>query len=191
MNWLPGAGQDDPRLAPASPLLLLKIPMSDQEVHHWLSKFPLDERLRADVASVMNVLPAPVREDFTDDPGFRVADYEPGPGVVVHVAVGSPGRNRAGRAVVLKRTLRRRPEAFIRYVIAHELVHGTCATAAAGRAKTRSPPPTRWRQRGGFQSRSGWLAGKPQHHSSGESSEIARSAYCFTMERFAHSFGSS
>jgi hypothetical protein len=97
--------------------------MSENELHRWLANFPMDERLRSHVACVMNTLPAQVQADFTGDPGFAVADYEPGPGMVVRVAVGAPGRNRSGRAVVLKRTLGRRPPAFIRYVIAHELAH--------------------------------------------------------------------
>ena len=59
--------------------------MSEHELHHWLAKFSLDEWLRAHVALVMNRLPVGVREDFTGDPGFCVADYEPGPGVVVRL----------------------------------------------------------------------------------------------------------
>jgi hypothetical protein len=90
----------------------------------WLARFSLHDLLHGHVAAVIERLPAPVREDFLTDPSFAMCDYEPGPGVVVHVPVGSPrGRRRPGRSVVLKRTLRHRPAAFIRYVIAHELAH--------------------------------------------------------------------
>jgi hypothetical protein len=92
-------------------------------VHHWLSRFELDEFLHAHVAEVLVVLPDPVREDLLTDESFRICDYEPGPGVVFHVLVGSPVRNGKSRSVVLKRTLRRRPVPFVRYVIAHELAH--------------------------------------------------------------------
>jgi len=89
----------------------------------WLARFELDAFLRGHVANVLGALPRHVREDFLGDPSFMLFDYEPGSGVVAHVPVGLPGRNGAGRSVVLKRTLRRRPEPFVRYVIAHELAH--------------------------------------------------------------------
>ena len=89
----------------------------------WLSRFGLDESLVGHVACVFARLPGPVREDFVADPAFVLSDYEPRPGAAVHVVVGAPRRNAAGRSVLLKRTLRRRPEAFVRYVIAHELAH--------------------------------------------------------------------
>ena len=105
--------------------LIPAIPETGQAtVNRWLSRFALHELLHDHVAVVMERLPRPVREGFLNDPGFAMCDYEPGPGVVVHVPIGSPrGRRRPGRAVVLKRTLRHRPAAFIRYVIAHELAH--------------------------------------------------------------------
>ena len=71
----------------------------------------------------MRRLPVDVREDLIADERFRICDYEPGPGVIAHVPVGMPGVGQASRSVVLKRTLRHRPEAFVRYVIAHELAH--------------------------------------------------------------------
>jgi hypothetical protein len=89
----------------------------------WLSRFELDAFLFAHVAAVLAALPRHVRDDFLGDPSFLLFDYEPLAGVVAHVPVGLPGRSRAGRSVVLKRTLRRRPEPFVRYVIAHELAH--------------------------------------------------------------------
>jgi hypothetical protein len=93
-------------------------------VGEWLARFGLDELLRDHVAAVIERLPGPVREDFLTDSSFALCDYEPGPGVVVHVPVGRPrGRRRPGRAVVLKRTLRHRRPEFIRYIIAHELAH--------------------------------------------------------------------
>jgi len=75
------------------------------------------------VAAVLAALPAAVRDDLVEDPNFWLCDYEPGPGVVMHVPMAAPGRNRAGRSVVLKRTLRLRSECFVRWLIAHELAH--------------------------------------------------------------------
>lgn len=94
----------------------------EQLIHHWLSQFGLDAFLHSHVAGVVLLLPEPVRADLISDRAFRICDYEPGRGMV-HVPVGMPGQNGAGRAVVLKRTLRRRPVEFVRYVIAHELAH--------------------------------------------------------------------
>ena len=101
---------------------------SSLTIDDWLSRFGLDSSLRAHVAGVVVLLPEHVQADLVNDQGFRICDYEPGRGTVV-VPVGSPGRNGAGRAVVLKRTLRRRPIAFIRYVIAHELAHALLRNA--------------------------------------------------------------
>jgi len=94
-----------------------------ERVHRWLEGFPLDEVLRGHVATVMVRLPAHVMEDFLADPGFALCDYEPAAGAMTVVPVAPPRRNAAARSVVLKRTLRRRPESFVRYVIAHELAH--------------------------------------------------------------------
>ena len=94
-----------------------------QAIDRWLSRFELDAFLHAHVVGVLIELPDVVRDDLLTDKSFRICDYEPGPGVVAHVPVGLPGRRRASRSVVLKRTLRRRPPAFVRYVIAHELAH--------------------------------------------------------------------
>ena len=91
-------------------------------LEQWLDGFALDVELRRQVAHVLSALPAGVRSDLVEDPGFRVSDYEPGLGVM-QVLVGLPGRRAPSRSVVLKRTLRRRPVAFVRWVIAHELAH--------------------------------------------------------------------
>ena len=96
---------------------------TDHPIHCWLNRFALDAFLHAHVADVLATLPGPVRQDLLDDPSFRLSDYEPGPGVVAHVPVGVPEGRRASRSVVLKRTLRHRPQAFVRYVIAHEFAH--------------------------------------------------------------------
>ena len=93
------------------------------EIETWLLSFDLDEFIHGQVARVIAALPVSVRNDLIRDPNFRLADYEPGPGVVVRVPFGSPLRRHPSRAVVLKRTLRHRPENFVRYVIAHELAH--------------------------------------------------------------------
>jgi hypothetical protein len=92
-------------------------------IHTWLLNFDLDVRLRPHVAAVVEQLPGCVRDDLMNDPGFQMCDYEPGPGVVMRVPVGLPRRRRASRSVVLKRTLRHRPEPFVRWLIAHELAH--------------------------------------------------------------------
>ncbi len=89
----------------------------------WLLNFDLDTRLRSHVAAVIEQLPGGVRDDLMNDPGFQMCDYEPGPGMVMRVPVGVPRPHRASRSVVLKRTLRHRPEPFVRWLIAHELAH--------------------------------------------------------------------
>src|SRR4051794_24050347 len=88
----------------------------------YLASFPLDPVLHGHVAAVFAALPAHVLSDFVTDPGFSLCDYEPTL-LAAHIRVASPGVRRPSRAVVLKRTLRRRPEGFIRWVIAHELAH--------------------------------------------------------------------
>jgi len=92
------------------------------DIDHWLRPFALDEHLHAQAAEVLASLPADVRSDLMSDPAFTMCDYEPGPDRVFHVPV-RLSRRGAGRAVVLKRTLCRRPIEFVRWVIAHELAH--------------------------------------------------------------------
>ena len=82
-----------------------------------LDGFGLDGFIRPHIAAVMAGLPELVRDDLMSDPAFVMCDYEPGNLMQV------PMRLPRGRAIVLKRTLRHRPEPFVRYVIAHELAH--------------------------------------------------------------------
>ena len=96
--------------------------MASPSFHDWLDSFPLEPSLRAHVAVVFTALPADVRTDFVSDPGFTLYDYEPS-ALPAHIPVRSPSGRGPSRCVVLKRTLRRRPENFIRWVIAHELAH--------------------------------------------------------------------
>ena len=95
----------------------------DERVVRWLEGFGLDAFLHGHVATVFRALPGRVVEDFIRDPGFVLSDYEPAAGRGQTVVVRMSGRGGAGRSVVLKRSLRRRPEPFVRYVIAHELAH--------------------------------------------------------------------
>lgn len=79
--------------------------------------------LIAGLEAVAAALPAGVRQDLAEDPGFFVCDVEATPGQALSVPVAGPGVGRPGRCVVLKRSLARRESAFIRWVIAHELAH--------------------------------------------------------------------
>ena len=88
----------------------------------WLASFTLAPFLHDHVAAVILALPDAVREDFIGDPAFILCDYEPTLGPAF-IPVRSPSLKRPSRSVVLKRTLRRRPESFVRWVIAHELAH--------------------------------------------------------------------
>lgn len=94
-----------------------------QRIHAWLESFALDGWLHLHVAAVVAGLPEAVREDLMGDPSFVMHDFEPEERGVTHVPVGMPRAGRPGRAVSLKRTLRRRPVEFVRWVIAHELAH--------------------------------------------------------------------
>lgn len=87
----------------------------------WLAGFALEPFLREHVAAVVSALPEEVRADLVEDPRFRMCDYEPGV-LPAMIPVASPGRG-PSRCVVLKRTLRKRPVGFVRWVIAHELAH--------------------------------------------------------------------
>jgi hypothetical protein len=98
-------------------------PAAESRFESWLRPFALDGFIHLHVAAVMEGLPVFVTDDFLADPSFRMCDYEPGRGVVMHVPVASPGFGKPSRAVVLKRTLRHRPIDFVRYVIAHEFAH--------------------------------------------------------------------
>jgi hypothetical protein len=105
-------------------------------LEQWLDRFPLDALLREHVAHVLSALPDPVRMDFLDDPAFTLFDYEPGL-QGMHVPVGLPTKKSPSRSVVLKRTLRRRPISFVRYIIAHELAHAHLRNA--GRSPGEDP----------------------------------------------------
>jgi hypothetical protein len=94
-----------------------------QRIDEWLTPFGLVSPLRKYVADVVAALPCHVREELISDPAFQFSDYEPGTNVVAMIPVSAPRYRRPGRSVVLKRTLRHRPAAFIQYVIAHELAH--------------------------------------------------------------------
>lgn len=92
-------------------------------IHNWLSGFGLDGWIHEHVAIVFQHLPDDVRRDLMDDPGFVLFDYDPSPLAVMHVPMKFQDAGRPGRSVVLKRTIKRRPIPFARWVIAHELAH--------------------------------------------------------------------
>lgn len=91
-------------------------------IEAFLAQFELDEILRGHAREVLTALPHHILHDFTEDPAFLFADYDPTPGLVSHIPV-RLGHRTPGRSVVLKRTLSTRSHAFARYVIAHELAH--------------------------------------------------------------------
>ena len=96
-----------------------------RSIDDWLRPFALEAFLHAHTSEVIKSLPDDVRSDLMDDPAFTMCDYEPGMGRTFHVPVrlSSERARGPGRAVVLKRTLRKRPVEFVRWVIAHELAH--------------------------------------------------------------------
>ena len=97
--------------------------MPSSAIDIWLATFPLDGWVRDHVAAVIENLPDEVREDLMNDPSFTVYDYEPGPGVVMHVPVKFTSPGKPGRSIVIKRNIKHRPVPFIRWLIAHELAH--------------------------------------------------------------------
>lgn len=96
--------------------------MSIPPLEEWLASFGLEPFLRIHVEAVLVALPDAVRCDFLSDPSFSLCDYEPSH-LPAQIPVRAPLGKRPSRSVVLKRTLRRRPDNFIRWVIAHELAH--------------------------------------------------------------------
>ncbi len=94
-----------------------------ESIDRWLRPFALDASLHVHASQVLAALPADVRHDLMDDPAFMMCDYEPGPGRTFSVPMRLRASQGPGRSVVLKRTLGKRPVAFVRWVIAHELAH--------------------------------------------------------------------
>lgn len=93
------------------------------DVGVWVDQFQLQPALRDHFAAVVESLPEAVRDELMGDSAFQVIDFDPGNGgYCVPMAVPVVGGG-ASRCVVFKRTLAKRPVAFIRYVIAHELAH--------------------------------------------------------------------
>lgn len=96
--------------------------MISEEIQLWLGTFGLDGWIRDQIAVVVENLPNEVRADLMNDPAFVVCDYEPTPRGALYVPMKLEG-GRPGRSIVLKRTIKRRPMPFVRWVIAHELAH--------------------------------------------------------------------
>jgi hypothetical protein len=97
--------------------------MESKVIDQWLGAFPLDGWIRDHIAAVIQNLPSEVRSDLMDDPGFVICDFDPGPRVVFEVPMRFNGGGNPGRSIVLKRTIKRRPVPFVRWLIAHELAH--------------------------------------------------------------------
>ena len=97
--------------------------MEFEAIDQWLNAFSLDAGIRDHIAVVMQSLPDEVRADLMDDREFVLCDYDPGPEVVMQVPMRFRGGSKPGRSVVIKRTIKRRPVPFVRWVIAHELAH--------------------------------------------------------------------
>src|SRR5689334_25402804 len=95
---------------------------SPGNVDHWLLSFRLEPFLHGHVAIVFAAMPYNVQTDFLHDLSFVLCDYEPSI-LPAHIPLRAPAAKRPSRSVVLKRTLRRRPENFVRWVIAHEFAH--------------------------------------------------------------------
>ena len=95
----------------------------ETRIDRWLAGFALHAALRPHVVDVVVALPEKVRDDLLHDPCFVIHDYQPGAAMEVPIGVPRFGPGGGSRSVVLKRTLLGRPDAFIRYVIAHELAH--------------------------------------------------------------------
>ena len=82
-----------------------------RSINGWIV-FVLDGWIRSHVAAVVGNLPADVKSDLMNDPGFMMCDYNPGPHVMMHVPMRLVGRGKPGRSIVLKHTLKlpgRRP----------------------------------------------------------------------------------
>lgn len=97
--------------------------MPPEAIDQWLGTFTLDGWIRSHVAVVFANLPEAVRMDLMDDPQFVLCDFEPGPAAVFHVPMRFNRSGKPARSIVLKRTIKRKPVAFARWVIAHELAH--------------------------------------------------------------------
>jgi hypothetical protein len=93
------------------------------DVGQWLGGFSLDAELHGHAVHVLTALPPAVLADLTGDAGVLFYDYDPSPGGVMEVPVRLPVKSRASRSIVLKRTLRGRSPAFVRWLIAHEIAH--------------------------------------------------------------------
>ncbi len=97
--------------------------MGTDQIVDWLEGFGLDTWIQGHVAVVFQHLPEEVRADLMNDPSFIVCDYDPAPHTPLHVPVRLTAGGGPGRSIVLKRTIKRRPTPFARWVIAHELAH--------------------------------------------------------------------
>ena len=97
--------------------------MASSAIDAWLGAFPLDGWIRNHVAAVVENLPGDVRADLMNDPEFVVYDFDPGPDAVMEVPVRFSRSGKPGRSIVIKRTIKQKPIAFARWVIAHELAH--------------------------------------------------------------------
>jgi hypothetical protein len=99
---------------------------TDLRFTHYIQAFEAFPLLQEHVATVLGSLPAEVQTDFLSDVTFRLAleEVKPGRGGGSSTFMPLPDSGTSvSRLVVLRAKLDRAPEAFARYVIAHELAH--------------------------------------------------------------------
>lgn len=92
------------------------------EIQSFLSRCSLGEDLREHVRVVLEGMPEEVVVGLVRDESFVVVEYDAAPGGRGTFVVPALGKGPV-RAVVLKTRMWRREEAFVRWVIAHELAH--------------------------------------------------------------------
>ncbi len=84
-------------------------------------RFGLPREIHGHLVTVLRRLPGAVFDDLHADAGLRIVTYERGESITVPMGV--PTKGRPARAVALRRSLAKRPDAFAQWLVAHELAH--------------------------------------------------------------------